>query len=97
MDRCADCNAVAPWCWLGSLGRCDQLAEPHWARHNAARSPLGPPPTAPPETVATPEDPAEAARLRRAAKPRVSKGCGECHGKPPTTDQPAGESGRSGE
>jgi hypothetical protein len=28
-------------------------------------------------------DPAEAARLRRAAKPRVPKDCKPCHGKPP--------------
>jgi hypothetical protein len=28
-------------------------------------------------------DPVVAARLRRAQKPRVSLGCGPCHGKPP--------------
>jgi mono/diheme cytochrome c family protein len=36
-----------------------------------------------------PADPAEAARLRRAGKPRVEKGCGVCHGKvSPPADPP---------
>jgi cytochrome c5 len=88
MDRCSSCNTPAPWCWLGSTGRCAWLAQSHWAAHNAARSPIGPSPAPAAQAEAT-ADPAEAARLRRAGKKRVDKGCGTCHGKPvPPADPP---------
>lgn len=88
MDKCSACNTPAPWCWLRSIGRCDRLAEPDQARHNEARSPIGP--TTPPPADLPPIDPAEAARIRRAGKPHVPLGCGPCHGKPadPPPDSP---------
>jgi cytochrome c5 len=80
VKRCSSCNTPAPWCWLASLGRCDRLTDPDQARHNAARSLIGPQPAPAAQAEAT-TDPTEAARLRRAGKPRVEKGCGVCHGK----------------
>src|SRR5436309_2845896 len=81
MDRCAGCNAIASWCWLRSLGRCDWLSEEHWARHNAGRSAIGPGPVPEPPP---PEPPSLAATL--ALRKRmlgctnrtpISCGCGE--------------------
>lgn len=75
--RCAPCPVPPDSPCLGpALGLCPLLAGPAaaaWSRHVVARSQLPPPGAAP--------DPAEAARRRRAGKPRVPLGCGPCHGK----------------
>lgn len=71
MEHCPGCNVPgSAWCYLGSLGRCAWLAAPHWAAHNAARSPRGPGPAEP--SAPPPPEPAPAAEIFLSAWP---EGC----------------------